>query len=798
MSKLDKCVNSAAVQTLLLVLLSVSVRSEVDPQVCNYTTPSSVKVCEVPICDNSEQKPILYFLVMGPYPRTPEDPGNQPSWRGGPAVIPGALLAAEHINCDSRILPDYHIKVIISDGGCNLTNIRALVNITTNIFLNQSNVSDGNVVGIIGGACSESTILVAELVARDSLSLVQIAPSATSPIFVQNQRDYSNTIRLTVNALLFVNVFKEIIVKNGYSDVAILYDSDRSYHISVANDFQTALGDVGIKAKSEAVSTTRLMEPLKELRNENRLIFVFAGRGISLKILCLAYNLDMVFPNYQIIFINRRMNNFIHNYTLINDPDTGKNIYNCSIDDMKAALPTATLFEPRVTRADQDTKTFSNYTYNEIECQYNKTLEDHKHFLCLPKVTDTEYQNAYYDSTWALAMSLHNAQPEVNLTGYKYGQPSNTKVILSKFFDLSFEGAFGKVQFNNRTYDTEDVAIVNIFQQRNFTGDSDNITSQVVAFYNSETKITTTEDTAIFINSSVFEKEEPKLMLPPKELGWTVIAFVIVIVIVIVVLHCLNGTVSDLKHVKATSPQLNHLIFSGCYLMLIGVLAYTYVSVFFDDGDELNRLWFSVACNIQAWVSNLAFSLIFGTICMKTLRIYRIFNHFSSSPIKGAGDSALIGFVVFLVLLDAAFLLTWAAIDPLHLFVQGTSSKVVMCNSTDIRPWIITLLLIKGILMICVLFLSIKTRKINKREFKQTKAINTFLYIQIFTLALGITPYAIINASQTVDLNSIIAAYVLYCGAYILATIFCVIFIFIPPIYPHVRRKWAAWTSYVE
>ena len=88
--------------------------------------------------------------------------------------------------------------------------------------------------------------------------------------------------------------------------------------------------------------------------------------------------------------------------------------------------------------------------------------------------------------------------------------------------------------------------------------------------------------------------------------------------------------------------------------------------------------------------------------------------------------------------------------------------------------------------------------KINKKEFKQTKAINTFLYIQIFTLALGITPYAIINASQTVDLNSIIAAYVLYCGAYILATIFCVIFIFIPPIYPHVRRKWAAWTSYIE
>ncbi len=790
MSKLDKCVYSAAV--LLLVLLSVSGLSEV----CNYTTPSEVEICEVPICNNVEHKPILYFLVMGPYPRTSDDPDRtQPNWRGGPAIIPGALLAAEHINCDSRILPDYHIKVIIADGGCNLRYTRALVNFTANVLLNHSKVSDGNVVGIIGGACSESALLVGDLVTRDALSLVQIAPSATSPIFVQNLSDYSNTIRLAVNALLFVNVFKEIILLMNYNEVAILYDADRPYYISISNHFQTALENVGIKVKSEAVAKTRLtslISPLERLRKKNKLIFVIAGRPISLKILCLAYKMDMVSPNYQIIFIDRRMNNFISNYTLIDHPDTKENLFNCSIKDMKAALPTATLFEPRLTRADQDTETFSNHTYKQIKCQYNKVLEDHKKFLCLPKVIDTEYQNAYYDSTWALAMSLHNAQSEVNLTSYRYGQPNNTKVILNKFFGLSFEGAFGKVQFNNRTYDTEDVAIVNIYQQRNFTGDHDNITSQVVAFYNSET-LTIFQDIARFVNSSVFEKELPKLVLPPKELGWTVISFVVVIVIVIGVLHYLHGSLSDLKHVKATSPQLNHLMFSGCYLMLIGVLTYTYVSVFFYE-DESDRAWFSVACNIQAWVSNLAFSLIFGTICMKTWRIYRIFNHFSSSPIKGADDPFLIGFIVFLVLLDTALLLIWASLDPLHIVVQGTNTKIVTCNSTDILPWIVTVLLMKGILMMSVLFLSIKTRKINQKEFKQTKAINIFLCIQLFNLALGITPYAIVTASGTVDLISIIAAYVLYCGAYILATIFCVIFIFIPPIYPHVRRKWAAWT----
>ena len=782
-------------QALLLLFSSAQHASANDHQQSSSTStlsttlPPSNSSANVTCRDRrptcGEGKPPLYLLAMAPYPHDSGDPAFEPSWPGGPVVIPGALLAAEHINCHPDILPDYQIKIIISDGGCQLGN-RASVNLTSAVYL--TNYSDGNVVGIVGGACSESAFTVAKLVHRDKLSLVQIAPTATSPIFVEEKQNYQNTIRLVVNALVFTNVFKEIIEEKNYSEIAILYDADRPYMVAVADAFVKALEDINVKVSSfQPLLDSYLSEPLDNLIGKNRVIFVLAGSTIAINTLCIAYCKHMRYPDYQFIFINRRVKNFLKNVT-VNDTDTDKVLYNCTKKEMEEAIETATLFEPRAKRNESDNNTIiSDYTFNEIEKQYECFLQEHIDSLNISNdsLVDTDYENAYYDSTWALALSLHYSQPLINLSTYRYGQPNETKIIFQQFFNLSFEGATGLVEFSKETCDVKDVAIVDIRQQ---------INGSVVAFHSPQTNLTVLPG-AMFLSDSIFRNTT--FIHPPIWLGYSAIVVAILVFLGIGMLHYLNGTLGDVKLAKATSFQLNHLIFSGCYLLLLGVIAYSCLSTIFVANSAPNApdgVLFGVFCNIQVWVSTHSFSLIFGTICMKTWRIWRIFSHFSSNPLKYAGDYILVSIVVVLVLVDTVYLLIWTSVDPLTMLVRGTTTnKIAICYGDNLQWWLPILLTYKVVVIFVVLYLSISTRKVNRQEFKQTKSINTLIYILLLVTVLGIAPYAIVAASQTFEHDSIVTAFVLYSGAFVFIAITCAIFVSLPPIYPELQKKWKRW-----
>ncbi len=790
-----KSLCTVVLPTLIVILncgycsLALSTTSSASTNICTPTSScnNTTLICRT---DGKKDKQVLYILAMGPYPR--ENPVYNPGWPGGPQVVSGVLLAAEHINCDPDILPEYLIKVIISDGGCERTT-RAFANLTSNVYLHRRPPVE-NVVGVIGGGCSESAFVVAKHVTRDALSLVQIAPSATSPIFVNKLTTYANTMRLTVNALLFVKVFTQIILEQNYKEVALLYEFQRNYMLEVSDAFENALKTKNINVTMSLPIIDYLVDKaLEDLRDNHRLIFVFAGRGLSKHVLCMAYIKGMLWPDYQFIFINRRLSNFA---TAVNvtDPQTDETRAYCSREQMFEAVQTATIFEPQLTRPDRNTKTVSGYTYNEIECQYNQTLHNHIDSLWIDAddVIDTEYQNAYYDSTWALAMSLHNAQPKVNLSTYRYGQPNNTKFILEQFFNLSFEGAIGRVEFSRNTHDTKDVAIVNIYKQS--ISDLNCTESIVVAFYNSKTDGVNflIGLNSSFVNSSVFAPKE--LFHPPLELGLTIMAVTIVVFLVIGVLHCINWNLGDVKNLKATSPQLNNLIFSGCYLLLLAVVVYSFISVFLLElrkGITNFPLVFSVFCNIQAWVTTYAFSLIFGTICMKTWRVWRIFSHFSSSPLKFAGDEVLVGFVVILITIDTFYLVVWISTNPLYMIlIGGSKHQIAICSSDGFTvAWVSVLVCYKLLVIFFVFYLSIKTRKISRTEFKQTKSINMLIYIQLFNFTLGIAPYAIVTASRSFDEGSIISAYVFYCVTYIFAVVFCIFLVFLPPIYTLLRKS---------
>ena len=278
---------SFSCMALLLLQMTISaenscrysqVRSTVNPSV-NQGQTFSVN-----------DKATIHFLVMAPYP---DCPPFKPSWEVGPYLVPAAMVAKEHINKRDDILKDYSIELIVDDSGCD-TTAKAINNIIYHLFY-----SSKNVVGIIGPACSEATLVTASLMNNERLNLIQIAPSASSPQLTDTTL-FPNTFNPVASSRGFISMYLEIIKQKNYQHIGAFYEVSNPFHAAVYTQFERAVRKEGIQLTSFGVFDFYV--PLNELHFKIRTMFVFTSTTVSQKILCLAFKNQMLYPDYQLIF----------------------------------------------------------------------------------------------------------------------------------------------------------------------------------------------------------------------------------------------------------------------------------------------------------------------------------------------------------------------------------------------------------------------------------------------------------------------------------------------------------------
>ena len=137
-------------------------------QVVNYnSSPSSSNL--------SQECSHLYLLNIQPYP------DNKPfaSWDRGLDLIPGGHLAAEQINNNSNILPEYQLKIIdIDSEACGRNTInKGLVNFYRELVVSKKPC----IVGVIGMICSAQTNVFAPLAGHPNIGYIQNALSISPP-----------------------------------------------------------------------------------------------------------------------------------------------------------------------------------------------------------------------------------------------------------------------------------------------------------------------------------------------------------------------------------------------------------------------------------------------------------------------------------------------------------------------------------------------------------------------------------------------------------------------------------------
>ena len=121
-------------------------------------------------------------------------------------MIPGSLLAVQHINSKCDILGEFKLELLVGDSGCNVMS-KATINLTSTLFHLAGNK---HIIGIVGPGCSEATKIIGRLLANPAISLLNIAPSATSPELVDSVI-YPNTFRPIASSLGFIDMYAEFV-----------------------------------------------------------------------------------------------------------------------------------------------------------------------------------------------------------------------------------------------------------------------------------------------------------------------------------------------------------------------------------------------------------------------------------------------------------------------------------------------------------------------------------------------------------------------------------------------------------
>ena len=661
----------------------------------------------------------LYLLTILPYP----DPTAtiQPAWDKGPCLLPAAELAVDLINNRTDILEGYQLELIHDDGGCNVV-VKTVTSFVRQILVQQSHQP---IVGVIGGGCSDSSLTLSPLFAREAVSLINMHLGG-SPL-LENRVLYPNTFGAAGSSHDIVATIFALMNSNSWQQIAVLYDESTAVLLSMFLELKLKIGRVvpgGAVTFSSAVYTTEF--PLEALRESfTRVIVSATPPELARRMMCLAYHEEMLFPAFQWILVLRTLAEFTAKDT---DFYYDGRRYVCSTELMsEVVLQGNLMIIDRLSAIDPSSTTAAGIGYGEYLSMYEDRINQANNLS--QTLSPSVWAPVVFDEVWALALALNNSN--VDLSRYQYGQKQMTSAIRNEVYKLDFKGVSGLINFDNATgFSTRGVRVFQVLAARQVE----------VASYNGRSIVNFGNGTFI---SDRFQTSVTTV--PTPALG-VFTAVTLVLLGLIGAAHITTIKYRNHREMKATSLLLNHLIYVGCYVFIAGTLLY-----YLYRGTALSEEMASNICHaVWVWVIPIGYILITGTIIARTWRLYRIFTH-TFKPGHLISTPSLFIFVLLLLSVCVLIGVLWSIIDPLKMVVtsesvvaKGTGYEIVerrVCRSSQ-HFWIGIALVYYTCIMVAMIVLSLLTLKINQKNFT-TKALRVLAYLLGLIAIVCISVYGI-------------------------------------------------------
>ena len=662
----------------------------------------------------------IYILSLLPYP----DPLFNPSWRDGPPISLALDMARDQINNQTELLPDYHIELIHDDSGCEYTT-RAYKG-----FMRNAYYTDKNVVGVLGPACSKAAVALARLTSNKELAVVTLH-GAGSPL-LSNRTLYPYSLSSLGTRDLFSFVGVKLMQESNWTRVGVLFDESRLFYFSTVQSFQNKVtGNLSISFISAVYD---MFIPLETIFNERlRVNFLFTPVGTTQRVLCLAWHRGMVYEAYQWIVASNFFDEVAKDVNFMYNGQT----FNCSEKEMKESILNETLFLNFQLSAFNESapSTYSKYSFREYDQIFRDKINEYNSqsvVLNRSNISYSIWSSYFYDSLWAWFVALDSLtknHPNLDLSKYERGDTAFSDMIMKEFYNLEFEGVSGRIKFLNDSGSIiRALSVVQITNGR----------PKQVAYYDEREGFVQIHSYAN-ISDSFFDQKQ--------SVGVTTAAIFLVLALlqlaILVLLHVLTIKYRSHPSVKASSVKLNQLLYIGCYIFILTLLLFTIREL--SDFTDYTAL---IVCNLGwAWLLPMSFTLTFGTVAVRTWRLYRIFTHYLN-PGRFIGDYYLMAFVLMLLLVDIVIGTVWMAVDPqrIEYFVftslrGGAKFQILERNCVSENAGVIYAVVfgVRILLIIAVLVLTILTRNIKNQTFTTvTLQILVYLFSPVMVIGFGI------------------------------------------------------------
>jgi len=193
-------------------------------------------------------------------------------------------------------------------------------------------------------------------------------------------------------------------------------------------------------------------------------------------------------------------------------------------------------------------------------------------------------------------------------------------------------------------------------------------------------------------------------------------------------------------------------------------------------------------CQAEVWFTATGMQLIFSTLFMRLLRIYRIFFYkVFETPGMIWSDRALVTLVLIPVTVTILLLILWTVLDPVSTeFIIPLSEQMnefprvtALCGGSYsiwagaiVFGW-------NGTTIAAVTFLAILTRKVQIDSFKDSRQVNLFVFSTVVCLCTWF-PYALTFVTS-IPIPE--AGYCFSVFPYLVVPFLCKVFLFVPKIW---------------
>ena len=718
----------------------------------------------------SKEVQTLKLLASLPLPHP--DPLFNPSWNEGAKVLPALYLARDQINDRPDLLPCHELELIPVDGGCDIAATTAVSTIANGLF----NKKGTRVIGMVGPGCSASSLQTAHVMNQPEIELVHIHGAGSH--LLEDRGSFPNSLGILGSTQTFVDLSLALMKISGWHNIAILFESGSVYYRLTKESFVEALRseipNVSITFASPIYS---MFYPLDGVRSSlSRIVFVFTALSHSLRIMCLAYHMRLVYPAYQWVIVGHRLTDIISEIVTFS---YDRRIYNCSLRAIVNVSLEGTFFiSYQLVSLNSEKPKLAKTTLD----RFIELYEDRAN----SENTSTTYWAYYfYDAVWAWARVLHQLTAKNNefFNDFRYGNKTVANLIVEKFYasDFEFEGMSGLINFNsNSGYVDRPSHLCQIID-----GEERHIT------YNNHTNII------------LIDGESPRIISDTVRTVRSVVNPVLIAFFaflqflwffVTVFLHVLTVLYRNSKSVKASSPTLGHFAFAGAYLLIFGIVLLIVLEIKQHPAHVNGPL---VLCHIAwAWVLPISFTLTVGTAIVRTWRLYRIFNHYLD-PGKVISNTALIIILVIFLSVDLVIAVIWTATDPrkqvivTHTIEDGPAVELVknlMCRSQHESVWLIVVLSYKVALFLVMVLLTLLTRHIPNKTFATT-SLQVFSYTFSVVSGIGFVLFCILLYFTNYRYDSNISNTILHTTINVLSFLY-ILCVLSPPLAPvlHVTK----------